>query len=124
MHLVQGNVQLTTGKVQLLHPNHQITQKKSQRGARATYLPDDFELTPERRAVAEAHGVPAAATFERFCDYWRAASGQRARKRDWVATWRNWCRTEADRSRGNRSSDGETDPYFRDLAEGLARADH
>lgn len=68
---------------------------------RAGRLPDDFSLTPERRVVAEAERLPAERTFAKFCDYWRSASGERARKLDWDATWRNWCRTEADRSRSN-----------------------
>ena len=70
---------------------------------RATRLPEDFELNDERRAVAEAEQVPAERTFAKFCDYWRGIGGQRGRKLDWDATWRNWCRTEADRSRGNQA---------------------
>ena len=77
------------------------------RRKRATRIPDDFELTDERRLVAEAEKQPAERTFAKFRDYWRAASGARARKHDWDATWRNWCRTEADRSRG---SNGVTAP--------------
>ena len=65
----------------------------------AKRLPEDFELTKERRAVAEAERLPADRTFAKFVDYWRSASGARARKLDWDATWRNWCRTEADRAR-------------------------
>jgi len=65
----------------------------------AKRLPDDFKLTKERRAVAEAERLPADRTFAKFVDYWRSASGARARKLDWDATWRNWCRTEADRAR-------------------------
>lgn len=30
-----------------------------------------------------------------FKDHWIAASGSSARKHDWLATWRNWCRKEA-----------------------------
>ena len=30
--------------------------------------------------------------FEEFTDYWISAAGQNARKRNWLATWRNWCR--------------------------------
>jgi hypothetical protein len=33
-------------------------------------------------------------TFDRFRDYWTAQPGQRGRKVDWQATWRNWCRNE------------------------------
>jgi hypothetical protein len=68
---------------------------------RAARLPEDFNLTDERRAVAEAEKVPAERTFAKFCDHWLAASGQSSRKLDWDAAWRNWCRTEADRSRGS-----------------------
>jgi len=32
-----------------------------------------------------------------FRDYWNAKAGQHARKTDWLATWRNWVRREADR---------------------------
>lgn len=71
---------------------------------KATRLPEDFELTDERRAVAEAERLPADRTFAKFVDYWRSASGAKARKIDWDATWRNWCRTEADRSRGINGS--------------------
>lgn len=77
-------------------------KRGSQPAARARRLPDDFELTDERRRVAEAERLDPARTFAKFCDYWRAASGQKARKHDWDATWRNWCRTEADRSRGSQ----------------------
>ena len=85
------------------------------RGAprQASNLPDDFSLTPARRAVAEAEHVDPDRTFAKFCDHWRAASGQRARKRDWDATWRNWCRTEADRSRGINGKDGHETRFDR-----------
>ena len=74
------------------------TEKGADAPSRATRLPDDFALTPERRAVAEAERLHADRTFAEFCDYWRAASGQKARKCDWDATWRNWCLTERDRN--------------------------
>jgi hypothetical protein len=74
---------------------------ESARARNATRLPEDFSLTPERTLVAEAEKLPADRTFAKFRDYWRAASGAKARKHDWDATWRNWCRSEADRSRGS-----------------------
>lgn len=83
---------------------------------RAARLPDDFELTAKRRAVAEAEGVPAERTFAKFCDHWRAAGGQNARKRDWDAAWRNWCRREADRGGGRTRS---TDDYGDQLRRGV-----
>lgn len=37
--------------------------------------------------------VGRAAT-DAFIDYWKAQPGQRGRKTDWLATWRNWMRRE------------------------------
>lgn len=36
----------------------------------------------------------ASQVAERFKDYWIAATGKGATKRDWSATWRNWVRNE------------------------------
>lgn len=75
-------------------PSVESTRKRAMR------LPDDFELTDERRLVAEAETLPAERVFAKFVDYWLAASGANARKHDWDATWRNWCRNEVDRGGG------------------------
>lgn len=93
--------------VQELHPGSAgaapepktTVSKPKETVKRATRLPDDFELTPERRLVAEAETLPAERTFAKFVNYWRSVSGSRSRKLDWDATWRNWCMTEADRFR-------------------------
>ncbi len=81
---------------------------KTSRAARstATRLSEDFGLSPERMAVAKAEGLDPQRTFAKFCDHWRAASGANARKHDWDAAWRNWCRSEIDRSRGARTARG------------------
>jgi hypothetical protein len=63
----------------------------------ATRLPEDFELTEPRRAYAVSEAVDPQRTFSKFTDHWKAASGAKARKLDWDAAWRNWCRTEAER---------------------------
>lgn len=65
---------------------------------KASRIPDDFALTPERRAVATAERIDPDRTFAKFRDYWRAKSGSQATKLDWDATWRNWCRSEGDRN--------------------------
>ena len=70
-------------------------QKQEGRG-RASRLPDDFALTPERRTVADIEKVNPDRTFAKFVDHWKAASGRTARKLDWDAAWRTWCRNEAD----------------------------
>lgn len=36
------------------------------------------------------------ATLARFRDYWTAQAGARGRMVDWDATWRNWCRRDAE----------------------------
>ena len=64
---------------------------------RGSRLPSDFALTSERRQVAEAEALDADRVFASFCDYWRSATGAKARKCDWDATWRNWCRAEQGR---------------------------
>lgn len=79
-------------------------EKTRARADRATRIPDDFVLTPDRRLVAEAERLPAERTFEKFRNYWRSASGTKARKVDWDATWKNWCLTERDRGAFNGAS--------------------
>lgn len=65
----------------------------------ATRVPDDFQPTEEMRAWFVAEQLPAVIDgrleHEKFMDYWRAAAGANARKRDWPATWRNWMRRAA-----------------------------
>jgi len=78
---------------------------------RATRIPEDFVLTDDRRLVAEAERLPAERTFAKFRDYWQSASGQKARKIDWEATWRNWCRTEADRQPAAKVNGAGKSPY-------------
>lgn len=80
-----------------LEKNRSEQEKEQNRTDRASRIPDDFMLTPERRLVAEAETLPADRTFEKFRDYWHAVPGAKGRKLDWDATWRNWCKTERDR---------------------------
>lgn len=70
--------------------------KRAVRAQTAKRLPENFELTPERQATARAEAVNPEREFARFCDHWRAASGSNARKHDWDAAWRNWCRKAGD----------------------------
>lgn len=65
---------------------------------RGTRLPDDFAVTPEMAAWArEKAPTCGIADHEAFCDYWRSVPGNKGRKLDWVATWRNWMRREHER---------------------------
>lgn len=103
-----------------------ITVKSAKRSSDerlGTRLPADFELTPDRRAIAEAEGQPPERTFAIFVDYWRAASGASAKKLDWDATWRNWCRRAADNRRTPaRGGSGVRPSAIRDESSAFARA--
>lgn len=46
--------------------------------------------------MAEAEKADPEREFANFTDHWRSASGAKARKHDWDATWRLWCRRAAD----------------------------
>lgn len=70
--------------------------------SRGTRLPDDFAVTePMKEWARENAPLAGLVDHDSFCDHWRAQAGQRAVKRDWEATWRNWMRrTQENRSRG------------------------
>ena len=61
------------------------------RQAKASRLPADWQPSEPEYAGVDAHR-----TLARFRDYWTAQPGQKGVKADWQATWRNWCRREAD----------------------------
>lgn len=116
---LQGTPATVAPKPALNRKEPALKSRGSRTAHPATRLPEDFELTDERRLVAEAEKLPAERTFAKFVDYWRAASGAKARKHDWEATWRNWCRTEADyRSRGSNGSQGSRKTRFDELMGG------
>ncbi|WP_295851260.1 hypothetical protein [uncultured Microbacterium sp.] len=68
--------------------------------SRATRIPDPFHVTAAMRewAAAEVPGVDVDRSTRTFVDYWRGESGAKAAKRDWIATWRNWLRRDAERT--------------------------
>ena len=64
---------------------------------RSSRLAEGWQPSIDDRRFAEQLGLDPDHTAERFRDYWVAQPGQRGVKADWLATWRNWCRREADR---------------------------
>jgi hypothetical protein len=66
--------------------------ERAMRAPTARRLPEGFELMEARKAIARAEKADPEREFAKFCDHWRAASGANARKHDWDAAWRNWCR--------------------------------
>jgi uncharacterized protein YdaU (DUF1376 family) len=62
-------------------------------------LPDDWHLPKPwgEWALAEyPQWTPEKVRTEaaKFADHWHAATGKTAVKADWLATWRNWCRSD------------------------------
>lgn len=75
--------------------------------AKGTRVPEDLparlRADPALRAWFRENcpHVDGAHEMEQFMDHFRAASGQTASKRDWVATWRKWMRTAEQQAGGN-----------------------
>lgn len=86
-----GNEQQATPSIEVenVEVENEVAPRK-----RGTRIPDPFILTTEMKAWAasEVPGLDLIAHTREFVDYWRAESGAKASKVDWVATWRNWMR--------------------------------
>jgi hypothetical protein len=67
--------------------------------SKGSRLEESWRPGPAGTAFAQGLGLDAAAVFDQFHDFWISATGQRATKRDWCATWRVWCRREAQDTR-------------------------
>lgn len=70
---------------------------------RATRLPTDWVLPKSWGdwALSEFPAMTSDAVRNQaqiFADYWHAEGGQKARKVDWLATWRNWVRRANERT--------------------------
>lgn len=93
-------------------PSHPTKEKKKTSSSsprkRGTRIPDDFAVTPDMVAWAKQRvpNVDGRTETEKFINYWQAKSGRDATKRDWVATWRNWMLTAAERAPGRASPNG------------------
>lgn len=83
-------------------PAETLRHKRDDGPARGTRVPDGD--LPEDWATAanrtrEEHGMPLlnrrvlGLRWAAFQDYWRGVAGSRGRKVDWLATWRNDCRS-------------------------------
>ena len=84
---------------------------KNRKVARGTRLPDDWKLLGKHaKAAQEIEPTWTEADIrmigDKFKDHWIAATGGTASKRDWDATWRNWCRNEKQRGTGKGGSHG------------------
>ncbi len=135
-----------TSEVPERHPNHQepspnrqgTGERAHKRADRAIRLHADWRPSQADTEFARKEGLDDGhiqRTADRFRDYWHAAPGERGRKLDWSATWRNWVRRDAESlgaglapsapgarpSAGGRSSQAERQ---RAVARGADRALH
>lgn len=84
---------------------------------RATSLPSDWHPTSEDIHFARQEGMNEQEIdreADRFRDYWHSCGGQRGRKKDWRATWRNWIRKAVDdrkrQAHGGQAVQGRSKP--------------
>lgn len=54
------------------------------------HLPDDWRLW----CIEHRPDLNVDEVAEQFRDFWVAKPGKDGRKADWLATWRNWCRSQ------------------------------
>jgi hypothetical protein len=66
---------------------------------RGTRLPKGWAPSAVGFGLAVDLGLDPRRVLERFTDHWQSKAGSAARKIDWEATWRNWCREDADRAK-------------------------
>lgn len=90
-----------------LEPLIQISGKEQKgvvaRSERASRIPEPFVVTEEMLRWAHSEGLDEAEVGRRtdnFVDYWRGVPGQKGRKLDWMATWRNAMRNGYGRPQG------------------------
>jgi DNA-binding Lrp family transcriptional regulator len=90
------------------------------RPPRGCRLPPDWVPSEADAEFATGLGLRPGAIAAQFRDYWHAKTGKDATKLDWSATWRGWCRREAERApNGQRAPPRESKTAYliRDMME-------
>ncbi|RII84362.1 helix-turn-helix domain-containing protein [Neopusillimonas maritima] len=108
-----------TDKVDKVDRVVRVNKSESVKQDRGTRIPNDWEPSEKLREFALEKN-PAWSEqdlreeAEKFRDYWVAAPGSKAVKKDWDATWRNWIRNAAQfaRERGQSSIVSQKDDRF------------
>lgn len=90
--------------------------------SRGTRLPEGWTPDEEGRAYALTVLSPdqIQPEIENFTDYWRAANGAKAVKRDWSAVWRMWVRNSVKFSGGGNGPGRSRS--FQDDSKSVSRA--
>lgn len=103
--------QLAPKRGQHLPPNpHEPSRtlmNPERRGRRGSRLPDDWQPSPDDAEFARTLRLDPQHVAAQFRDFWHAKAGKDAVKLDWPATWRGWCRREAERRPSPRASPGQ-----------------
>lgn len=90
-----------------IQEKEQETPTSSLARKKATRIPADFAVTDAMVTWARAN-TPNVGQVETdtFIDYWTAAAGPTATKKDWVAAWRNWMRKAQKDTRARAPTNG------------------
>lgn len=78
--------------------------RQSARGAR---LPADWWPASADQTFARDLGLDPVIIADSFRDYWHGRPGAGGVKLDWSATWRNWCRKDAERKPAARQPESK-----------------
>jgi uncharacterized protein YdaU (DUF1376 family) len=90
---VSTDVQPTNNHKPITNNQEPVLKEKTQR---ATRLPNDWRPTDRMLAFCESErpDLNPLEVADTFRDYWVSVAGQKARRTDWEATWRNWVRNQ------------------------------
>lgn len=88
----QGNVSETPSETEA---DTEQNRTEGEARKRAQRLPEDWQASMELLKFASDLGLDGIETCANFKDYWDGEGSAKARKLDWGAAFRVWCRREA-----------------------------
>lgn len=116
-----GTVKGPSGKARVQSPE---SRKKESHGAstdapptqgqgdpnpkRGSRLPPNWQPSDQLSEFCGQLGLDPRKTADSFRDYWVAVPGAKGSKLDWDATFRNWCRRDAERTPGDSRAHART----------------
>jgi uncharacterized protein YdaU (DUF1376 family) len=83
-------------KQETLNTKHKPIKELADKSAPSTRLSEDWQLPDEWAVWAkqERPDLNPNKVADRFKDYWIAQPSSKGKKANWLATWRNWIRTQ------------------------------
>lgn len=94
------------------------SQASPARPTRGSRLPSDWFPEADEAGYAHSLGLDPDVVAENFRDYWHGKAGKDATKMDWSATWRGWCRRDAERKPANRTAPSKIQWWLDDMTKG------